>query len=210
MTRNGGAAPSSPAWLAYLATVVLCAVIVAWLMDLQQADLSVPFHYAMGGDSLFYQMLVKTIADHGWFLMNPDLGAPSVLRLEDFPISDNLPLFLIKLLTLFSSESGLVLNLYLLLTFPLTAVAALFAFRSLGLSTPMGVAGSLLYTFLPAHFLRGESHLLLATYFQVPLLILVTLWIARSELGSVADEVTHRGFRSKRLGALAICVIGGS
>ena len=37
MTRNGGAAPSSPAWLAYLATVVLSAMFVAWLMDLQQA-----------------------------------------------------------------------------------------------------------------------------------------------------------------------------
>ncbi len=210
MSANDQPGRWSLAWLAYLVTALLSVAAVVWIMDLPGANLRVPFHYSLGGDALFYQMLVKTIADHGWFLMNPNLGAPSVLHLEDFPISDNLPLFIIKLLTLSSSDSGLVLNVYFLLTFPLTAMASLFAFRSCGMSTPMAIAGSLLFSFLPTHFLRGESHLLLATYFQIPLLSLVTVWIVRNEIIRPAGEKNRRWFLSREFAAVGICVMSGA
>lgn len=199
-----------PAWLTYCAAVILSLGTLVWMMGLWQADLRIPFDYARGGDALFYHMLVKTIADHGWFLTNPNLGAPADLHLHDWLLSDNFPLFLIKLLALFTADSGLILNLYFLLTFPLTTVASLWALRVLKLSDPLAIAGSLLYTFLPAHFLRGESHLLLATYFQVPLLIAVALWISRGEPLRPAGKVSWRWLRSKAFAAALISVVAAS
>ncbi|HEU4768084.1 MAG TPA: hypothetical protein VFS77_11940, partial [Pyrinomonadaceae bacterium] len=36
--------------------------------------------------------------------------------------------------------------------------------------------GSLLYTFIPYHFFRGEGHLFYSAYYMVPLMVLVILW----------------------------------
>jgi phosphoglycerol transferase len=36
---------------------------------------------------------------------------------------------------------------------------------------------SLLYSFLPFHFMRNQTHLILSAYYIVPLAILVILWL---------------------------------
>ena len=47
--------------------------------------------------------------------------------------------------------------------------------RRLGVSGPVAVVASLLYAFLPYHFMRGQYHLLLAAYFAIPLVVLLML-----------------------------------
>ena len=59
--------------VAYLAAMVGCGVILVLLLQLWRADFRVPFAY--GGDAVCTQIWVKGLAEHGWFLENPSLGA---------------------------------------------------------------------------------------------------------------------------------------
>lgn len=168
--------PTSPlrALAAYSGAALLCLIVVGWVMRLWDADLSIPFDYlSCCGDAFFHGLLVKGVIDNGWHLENPWVGMPTGLHLYDFPRTEYLHLLLIKLLSLFSHNYAIVLNLYFLLTFPLTTLVSLYVFRQFGLSYPPALVASLLFTFLPYHFLRGENHLFMASYYLIPLMVMV-------------------------------------
>jgi hypothetical protein len=80
------------------------------VLRLWRADLRAPFLY--DGDALFNLMVTKGVLKHGWWLENPDLGAPLGQKPYDFPVlaGDSLHLALIKLLGVFSSDPVLVKN----------------------------------------------------------------------------------------------------
>lgn len=73
------------------------------------------------------------------------------------------------------------LNLYFLLTFPLTFATAYYACRRLRMQVPFAFCAATLYAFMPYHFWRGEIHILESTYLLTPLyvLVLLRLWAAR-------------------------------
>jgi hypothetical protein len=165
--------------LGAVAAPVLSLLIAAWVLRLGEAHLSLPWSYAGGGDTKFYLLVIKGILDHGWFQSNPSLGAPFGLQLYDFPQgADNLNLLMVKTLGLFSSNPAWVLNVFFLLTFPLTAVSAYLVLRALGASTGTAVVCAALFALLPYHFYRGESQVLLSAYYSVPLgaLLFLRLW----------------------------------
>jgi hypothetical protein len=162
-----------------LAAPVLSLLIAAWVLHLGEAHLSLPWSYAGGGDTKFYLLVIKGILDHGWFEHNPSLGAPFGLELYDFPQgADNLNLLIVKTLGIFSSNPAWVLNVFFLLTFPLTAVSAYLALRALGASTGAAIVCATLFALLPYHFYRAESQVLLSAYYSVPLgaLLFLRLW----------------------------------
>jgi phosphoglycerol transferase len=172
---------------AYLGTIVLSLLILTWVMKLHQADWRVPFAYH--GDSLFYHLVVKGTLDHGWLLDNSSLGAPEGLNLRDVPTSDhNFYFLLIKLLGFLTADYALVLNLFFVLSFPLTVICSLAVWRHFGLSWLPAILGSLLYTFLPFHFTRGQHHLFLSAYYVVPLTVLVVLWVCSEKLWRESKE----------------------
>jgi len=148
-------------------------------LRLWRADLRVPFDY--GGDGLVYGLLIKTIAKHGWYLVNPDTGAPGVLTFYDFPQFDSLHFLVLKLMSAFSKDWALLLNGYYLLGFPLIACATLATFRAVGVPLPPALLGSVLYACFPTRVLKGEGHLTLDNFFQVPLAVLVVIWVASDE-----------------------------
>ena len=158
----------------YILAAAVCLLAVTAVMELWRSDLRIPFTYT--GDSLVYSTFIKGIVDNGWYFHNALVGAPSGLHMYDFPLPDNFHFLLIKLLSLFSSHHGLILNLFFLLTFPLTTWTSLYVFRHFGISYLPSLLGSLLYTFIPYHFFRGEGHLFYAAYYLVPLMVLVILW----------------------------------
>jgi phosphoglycerol transferase len=173
--------PMAQSLLGYAAALALCLLILAWAMDLRHAHFRIPFTYQ--GDAMFYHLLVKGIVDHGWYLDNPSLAAPDKLDLRDAPTSDNNFYFaLLKLLSLITSHYPLVLNFFFLASFPLTVVSALYVLRRLDVSWSVAIFTSLLYTFLPFHFARGQHHLFLSAYCFVPLVAMVALWICREEI----------------------------
>jgi phosphoglycerol transferase len=160
---------------AYLAAVVLSLVAAAGVLQLWNADWRVPLAY--GGDSLCAQLWIKGLIEQGWYLRNESVGAPFGLDMHDFPLVDSLFFLILKLLSRVTPDPFQVINLYFLLTFPLTAVAALFVFRRFGVPRAPALVGCLLFAALPYHFYRGDRHLFLASYFLVPLAVMVCLWV---------------------------------
>jgi phosphoglycerol transferase len=175
--------PRSPALGRRLAEAAVAAMVsvllTIWLLQLWRADLRVPFY--AHGDGVFFGMMVKAVVDQGWYLTNRHLGAPFVLALHDFPLSEAFHLGVIKLMSLFSQDWALVFNLYFLLGFPAITLSALAVFRHSGVRYPLALAGGLLYAFCPNRLFTGEAHLFLTVFYQVPPAVLVALWVSGEE-----------------------------
>jgi phosphoglycerol transferase len=169
----------------YSSAFLLTLLILVGVMKLWHADLTVPFGY--GGDGIFAQTYIKGIVDNGWFLNNRFLGAPFGANMYDYPSSDGLTFLWVRFLALFTQQVGLIINCSFLLTFFLTTATSLFVLRKFGISRTVAVGLSLLYSFLPYHFFRGEAHFFLSFYFQVPLLVMIIFWIMNGELLSKSD-----------------------
>jgi hypothetical protein len=168
--------------LLYVQVIVLTAVVLVFALDLAQANLHIPFYYSVGGGDLFFFLpLYKTIAETGWYTENPWLGAPGVMKLYDFPINETGLMLGIKLLIAISGDVFLAANVYFLLTFFTAAVASLFVMRSFGVHGQVAVAASLLFAFLPYHFWRGPFHPHYSTYYVIPLVTMVALWLSGTE-----------------------------
>lgn len=186
--------------LGYVLAAALSIVALALLFDLGHADLSVPFAYT--GDALFYGMTTQTVLEHGWYTGNDRLGMPFGQVLLDFPVPDTLSLLLLRGLGLLSGDWATVMNLFYLVGYPLTTLAALFALRRLGVTYWPALLASLLYAFSSYHVVRGEYHLMYTSYWAVPLMVMVLLWLC-------ADEVPlHRPadlWRPRLLGSLVVC-----
>lgn len=180
---------------AYGGTVLVCVLLLVWALRLWRADLSVPILYDL--DGLYYQSLFKGIVENGWYLFNDHLGQPGGMDLREFPISDGWCHYLIvKLLACTTHDYAVVFNLFYLLTFPLTAVSALFVLRRLGVSRLVAAVVSLLFTFLPFHLIR-LAHPFLAAYYLVPIAVLA---VVRAYQGRL---------RAWSAGALAIGILTG-
>lgn len=172
------------AWLlnaaSYLAAAGLSSLALALTLQLWQADFKIPF--ANSGDALWCQSWIKGIQENGWYLTNPRLGAPGAMELHDFPQTDNLHFGLLKALVSTTHDVSLTFNLYYLLGFPLTAVSTLFVLRRFGVSRLAALAASLWFSFLPYHFVHGQHHLFLASYFVMPLGVMIVLWVYTDRL----------------------------
>jgi hypothetical protein len=166
----GTAGSRTPGWTYPLLAGVLSLGLAAWAMKLWRADLSVPLRYVEVDDAKFYFGLAKGIIDHGWYASNASLGAPFGQHLYDFPQgADVLNLLIMRALALFSSNPAVVVNAFYLLTFPLIAASAWLALRAAGVSRGAATVCAVIFALLPYHFNRGESHLLLSAYYEVPL-----------------------------------------
>lgn len=168
------------AW--YAGAAIVTALILAAGLRLDQVSLRAPFSYDV--DTLLIMPMVKATLERGFggHWRNERLGYPGIQELYDFPVIDHLHFAAIWLLGRVISDWVVVYNLYFLLTWPLTTLTAMYAFRRLGLTLPMAAAGGILYAFQPYHYLRSESHYFLAAYWMVPLSWLPALAVCRGEL----------------------------
>jgi hypothetical protein len=200
------------AWCAYPAVALLSLVAVVLVMQLWRANSRLPFAYL--GEALYNGLLIKGILEQGWHLSNPALGAPTGLDLRDVPMSDNnLHFALIRPLALVTSNYARAMNAYFLLTFPLTALSALYVFRRFGLAAWPALCGSLLYTFLPFHFARGEHLGVIGSLGFLALLGCFLLGTPggtrRGESADVAHRVLLRDVSILNLSAVLLGTIGG-
>src|SRR5262249_15222916 len=151
-------------------------------LRLDKVDFTAPFYYDL--DALLILPMVKATAERGlgghW--RNERMGAPGVMGLYDLPVIDHLHFLLIWLLSKVVSNVVVLFNLYFLLTFPLTTLSAMIAFRHLKLTLPAAAVGGLLYAFLPFHYQRWENHYFLAAYWLVPLSLLPVFAICQGNL----------------------------
>jgi hypothetical protein len=163
------------------AAMVLALLGAALVLELWKADLGVPFTYT--GDGTLNLVLTKDTLENAWYFENPDLGAPSGQRLYDYPVInlESLNVLLFRILGVGTGDPALVMNLFFLLTFPLTALVAYYVLRRLPVSRGIALVIALLYTFLPYHFMRGEAHVFLAAYYAVPLGAYLALAVFRGD-----------------------------
>ena len=219
---------------AYIASGLLCLVLMIHIFDLRNADIHVPFQYWSGsvldgcawlsggstprtfwrcpvGDLLFECALVKSIGENGWYLTNPRLGAPGVQELHDFPLADALHFGLMRALFLLTPSWGAVINLYYLAGFPLAAWCALLVLRSWGLSYLVSVPTAVLFAFTPYHLFRAQAHLQLASCYLIP----ATIWLAltpwnRPQTASSTSGTSLPPLRWYALRAVPLGVLIGS
>ena len=190
-----------------LLILVLTLACLFVVMSLSQASLHIPFSYT--GDANSHAMLIKSVLDHGWYARNPNLGAPYGQDFRDFPFADNLHLAIVKLFGIFTNDYASVMNLYFILGFPLSALAASFSLRALGIS-PIASAGlGVIYAFAPYHFIRGKEHLFLASYYAVPPIILIIVLNLTHQGPRLLAPATW-GSRSRTLATLTACGLVGS
>lgn len=186
--------------------VVAALALLVVVLELWRADWTVPWAYTR--DALFHLAVNKGVVEHGWPYAIPELGAPQGLELYDFPAFEPLSLALVRLLALATPSAAVATNLFFVLSFPLTALAALLALRCLGVSPWAAAVAALLYAFQPFHLLRGAEHLFLTAYYCVPLLVLIALWV-----GSADPPFWRAGRFSpwgrRTLATVVICVLAG-
>lgn len=152
-------------------TLLLTLLVLALIFHAPHFTFHTPLSYT--GDGLFSSGVVKTILDTGWFLTNPHMGAPYIYSLADFPGFGFTNALLIKGLSYFNHNSyPVIINLFYFLSFFLTALSAFYVFCYLGLKHFSAVVGSILFTFLPTHFSRGEEHIALSLYYVIPIFTL--------------------------------------
>ena len=162
----------------YVTVALLSIVLLTCVLQLWEADLSVPFRY--DDDAVCFATWFQATAEGGWFLTNPRLGAPFVSILHDFPRTEGTHFVLVRLLTVFTGDAVAAMNLYYLLSFPLAACFCLLMMRKIGLGILPAAVCSILFAFLPYHFMR-YAHFPLACYWPVPLAGILILQIARGE-----------------------------
>lgn len=193
------------AFVAAGSMALLVRILKLWL-----ADLSVPMNDYR--DALLAQMWTKGVLEHGWYLRNPSLGAPGELQMHDYPLAESLHFCMLKLLGLATPDFGVAFNLYYLLGFPLAAITCLFALRRFQVTYPSAIAASLLYAFMHYHFFRGEEHLFLASYYVVPLSVMVVLWVYLGRLTWPFQQASPEGPEGRRRfwGSLAVALLQAS
>ncbi len=161
--------------LGYLLAVVLCLVLFVFVTKIWKQDLNIPGTYF--GDSFFSASVMKGFLEKGTYLSNDRIGAPYGANFNDFPSSDSLHYGIARILSLFTHKWEPMMQLIFMLSFPLSVMSAMFVFRHFRISILSAAVGSVLFAFLPYHFLRGINHLFLACYFTVPLGALVAIEI---------------------------------
>lgn len=204
-----------PGWLAstypYVIAGLLCAAFLCYILHLWGADLHIPLD-PPANDYLVEAVMVKNILETGWYWTSPRLAAPFGFQLYDFPSAEGFHTLIIKAIGLFTSDCVLVANLFYLLGYLLACLAALYVFRQLRLPSFPAIGMSLLFAFLPHHYLRAEYHLFLSAYYLVPFAILLLLWLATGEPLIVRSATARVGFIITRKGtaAIVLSVLSGS
>ena len=164
------------------AQALLTLICIVVLLRLWQVNLLIPIAY--GGDSVFYTVLAKAIATDQWVWFNHNLGAPFGLPFAAFPQNITFTSVVMWIISRFTSEPGLIINLFWIGAQVATSVFCHLALRTLKISFLTSLVLSTLYALLPYAFYRNIAHVSL-TYMFVPLLAAYALDVLASSTGEI-------------------------
>jgi phosphoglycerol transferase len=172
--------------LPYVAGALACAAALTVVLKLWRADLGSPFRNDV--DAIYSQVFVDNVLETGWYTTNTRAAAPYGMELHDFPVTEGFHFLVLKVISLFTPNVYRVVNVFFLLGFVLSTLSTVFALRWLDVRPLPAVVAGVLYAVLPYHFWRSEAHLFLASYYLVPVTLLVALWLLRGELPGDPDD----------------------
>jgi hypothetical protein len=195
-------------------TGAVAMLLAAVFLQVWEGSRHIPMY--MSGDANFSLLLTKTVMTNTWVGTDHLLGFPFGSALYDSAVvyGDTSQLLIMKILALGSSNPVVVMNVFFMGTFFLVAMSAYavlrdFAFPRLACAVP-----AILYSLLPYHFFRNESHLFLSAYYAVPLGAWVILralrgdplWTRRATGGNRLTQWAS----GRSLVTLAACVLVGT
>lgn len=163
------------------------------IFQLWNINFQVPFNYR--GDTLWFLSLIKGMVDNGWLYIIPQLSAPFSFNAAGFPSMTNLDWGIMKLISLFLDDPGAVLNVFWLISFVLTAWAAMLALRLLGITDWLALWLGLIYSFMPYAFFRNTAHISLV-YYCVPLLSCFAIVLACGDKRHQSSSILAVGYLS--------------
>lgn len=191
----------------YVAVAVAATLLGAALLGFFSHGLGTPVSYS--GDTLLTSASIKGIIDNGQAFTNPLLAAPGTSTLFDFPGAESFFLAEIWLLSLLTSDFAVLLNLFVLLSYPLIALAAAWSLRRIGFSRASSFVFALLYTCLPFHQSRIGFHQSLSIYYVIPLAIALVMVVVFRH-GETPSEKPGRRFLGLPLWAWFVIVAIGT
>jgi phosphoglycerol transferase len=188
------------------------AAVLAWAYAaisyrLWDARFSVPIED--GPDGRGAAATVKGVLENGWWLHNPDLGAPFGQNMHDFPVSgESLQFAVIKALGWVLPGYAQVMNTYYLAGFGVLAAVTILVLRHLRIPFAIALPLALAYTLLPYHLFHQEEHITRSTYVSAPLGCLLLLWSLSWRSWFLRDPLPGKGEwrRSARVGRIAFAV----
>ncbi len=190
---------------------VVSTLFAVFALELWRANLRVPLYYANEG--LLMLTVVKDLLGDGWWLSNSALGAPYGQQLYDFPLAAGNLLHVLSIDALGQAirDPAATMNVYYLLSFPLTSLSAYFVLRRLEVSVLVACVCAIVFSTLPYHFGRNEDHLFLSMYFTVPIACyLVVLAFAGRRLFPSPSSWRRPRSLLPLAGVAAVCVAIGS
>jgi hypothetical protein len=170
--------------------VGMVAVVFRWDLDRLRAPLGL-------GD-LLYAYATTSMWGRGAPFGDDGLGFPAGMHLPYYPTGDVVHNALAALFAQFTRDPFLPLNLVYATSFPLTALAALWLLRVVGVRGPLAVVAALGLTAVPFHWLRPD-HVYLATMYTAVLAVVLALLVGSGRLG--------RAWRERRWPLLVATVV---
>lgn len=165
-------------FVAYAINALLTGLILQIIAGVSSIDYHLPIDYV--GDSQL-GFALKGMLTGEWYplfgIHSDRLAAPFGFTMNDYPVPDNLFLWMIKLLSFPSHDYIYAVNVYFVITFFLISFTCMFAMRHFRVSFPIAIVLAQMFAFTPFHLMRGMPHLFLVSYFLVPLMTLVVIWI---------------------------------
>ena len=120
------------------------------------------------GDGLWMLATIKNAIHHVYWWWYPDLGAPLVSDMRDFPVPEYLHMFILILIGKLSQSAEFAWWLYYVCSFGLTFFFTSLLLRRLGISTLPLLILSFCYAFIPYHTMR-LGHYGLSLYYTLPI-----------------------------------------
>lgn len=187
-------------WVDPLLVAVLASAMAVVVTGMQAGYLDLPFGYDR--DGLLHLALIQNQIESGSWLWGPRLAAPFGASNVDFPLGgERLSWVGLWILGRLTGDAATTANLWVLLSYPLVAVAGWWGARRFGLSRTSAVVVGLAFAFLPYHMVRQNAHLLRVAYVAVPW---ASWWIVRA-LDARPFEPAERRWLMVAAVAVACC-----
>ena len=164
----------------YLFIVIITILTFFYVYRAWGFNLNKPYFYR--GDDLWNIAGIKGFIEQGNFYENRNLGAPFGNNNYDYPSSETIFKIPIILLSFFVKNPVVIINVYYLLTFIITAFSSYFVLNYFKVTNKISILASLIIAFLPYHLLKGTSHINLSTYYLIPFIFLVLFWIFNNQI----------------------------
>lgn len=210
--RAWGSGDSARAdWGLYRAVAAISLGLALLSLQVWEADWSIPWSDV--GDAIPVASHFKTVFETGWYEFQPLLGAPFGQQYHDFPTAETTNFLMATILGHLLGGWAVAMNVYFVLGFPLAALAAAWFIRVAGASRLLTLPTAVLYAILPFHYVQGEPHLFIASYYVIPLGLVLALRAARGErLWGWRTGTTHPVGRwfGRGLQTVVIAIVVGS